>query len=824
MTSSLAKGDAFRDLVDEVLTAAGFRTRPESRLVFKKVDNIALWTRDELQGSVRYLFETKDYDGTLPKAECVEFITEYGSLVRSRDADQAWLISKGPISPDGKALIDNEPGLQCLTFLEFQRRLLLLETYLRDLVEERAQQRLPEYYIPPETLTGEDLEQKVRAWVAEANASPLFILGPYGKGKSTFATHIAAEFARAALADPTQRAPILVRLGEVVDEQSLDGLLGKVLASRYRVSNYHFETFRALNRLGRFLVIYDAFDEMKHGMTFSKFQTVLAELMRIDEGDARILVLGRDTALHDDVEFRAIIDGRQITGAGREVPDPRRRPYRTAQIRGFTVQEAHLYVRRYFPIRASQIAEQRGADLDADWVAGRINHLLSGDFDSLLERPVHAQMLCEIAAYPESKLQNLTVYELFDTFVHYLLDRETRKKGRHGAFDIPVRRAFNGSLAWWLWERGGASTTTLGDVPTALCTEAVHGVAHDLDEVALKRELIQGCLIEKSASTIYFGHRSLQEFLVADHLIATNLLEGGRAGVSSLERVFANVTPEIIEFIVAGVQTTSDRHQAALGWFDRLVSYRGVDVPLVAFHLFTRLAQALNVQVNDVAASPWLVWLEFFRVSGATDFAQRQRNTYNVLADLLRTVQKKGQEAQAAAAYALARVLQHAGRSEEGAALALAAMIPVEMIKTAIAAVRGKRSSRYPLRRDANFLLWSFLRASTVSVDGQVEVAIDVRTMLNDAQRALRMGLQEDSDAQGHEVIVSAQALYRALASLKVSDRDIDAIRPYFGEFEVRASITPLEVEIVPKKPPLAVSAPKFYGGGEAVPAPRKPG
>ncbi len=797
MISTVAKGNAFRDLVDRVLSAAGFRTDPEARVKHKKVDNRAIWNMDDLQGPVRYLFEAKDYNGTLPKTECAEFVAEYGSLVRSRDAEYAWLISKGPISPDGKALIENEPGLACMTFLEFQRRLLVLDGYLGDLVAERNASQLPDFYIRPETTAGKDLETDVRAWMNEDSAPPLFILGPYGKGKSTFANHLAAELAKEATTDPTLRAPILVRLGEIVDEQSLDGLIGKVLASRYRVARYHFETFKELNRLGRFLIIYDGFDEMKHGMTFVRFQQTLNELMRLDEGQARVLVLGRDTALHDDIEFRAIIDGRQTTRAGREVPDPNRRPYRTLQIRGFTVAEAQEYVRRYFPIRARQIFAQRGAELDDTWCASRIEALLSGRFDALLERPVHAQMLCEIAAYPESSLQNLTVYELFDTFVHYLLDRETQKKGRDANFDLAVRRSFNAALAWWLWERGGASTTTLADVPLQLCKEAASGVSHDLDDISLKRELIQGCLIEKAATTIYFGHRSLQEFLVADHLIETDLLENLATRQASLEGVIRNLTPEVIEFITAGVQTHQDRRAAALRWFDRLVGFRASELPFQGFALFVQLAQALLVQIGDPSASPWLVWLTFLQRSGARDFTQRTRNTFNVLADLFPLVHGKSEEAQAAASYALARVCQNLSAEETGSlSLAVGAMLDVPALKNAIGQVRGSRSSRHIVRRKDNFLLWSFLRSTSIDVSSDLTLVFDARTLLSDANKALRIGFAEDGEGPAPLARLPVQMLYQALSRLGVSDRDIDAIRPYFTEPATRKSITPLEVEV----------------------------
>jgi hypothetical protein len=657
MISTTDKGNAFRDVVDQVLSAAGFRTDPEARVHFKKVDNRAVYIRDEMNGVVRYLFETKDYEGALPKEACIHFAEEYGTLVDNGEADYAWLVSKGPISPDGKAFVEKRRGLQCLTFVQLQRRLLQLDGYLRTLMDERNAMRLAEYYVEPETPEGVSLEGLVQEWVEAADGPPLFVLATYGKGKSTFATHLAAKMAAAAMDDATLRVPVLVRLGEIVDEQSLDGLLGKVLASQYRIPNYHFDAFMELNRLGRFLVIYDGFDEMKHGMTFARFQHVLNELMRLDQGKARILVLGRPTALHDEQEFKAVIDGRQITAAGREVPANDRREYRKVEIRGFTITEAHDYVKRYFPIRVARISKQSNV-ADEAWVQQRIDHLVSGRFDELLERPVHAQMLCDIAAHPEYELENLTVYELFDTFVHYLLDRETKKKGRDPNFDLQLRRAFNGMLAWWLWERGGAGATTLGDIPEALCKEVARDVKHSHGEVGLRRELIQGCLVEKAADTIYFGHRSLQEFLVADHLIASDLLADDGGEVSGLERALKSITPEVISFIVAGVQTTPERREKALHWFERLPSLRGNSIPVTGFMLFPKLARAFDMSIEDPALSPWLLWAHFLQAAEMENFTQLRRGTFSVLTEVLWSTQRRTEESQAAALYAFAKTLR----------------------------------------------------------------------------------------------------------------------------------------------------------------------
>lgn len=64
-TSSVEKGNAFRDLVVSMLEAAGFASESEIRKNFKKVD--AIWRRDDIDGPRLHGTETKDYMATLTK-------------------------------------------------------------------------------------------------------------------------------------------------------------------------------------------------------------------------------------------------------------------------------------------------------------------------------------------------------------------------------------------------------------------------------------------------------------------------------------------------------------------------------------------------------------------------------------------------------------------------------------------------------------------------------------------------------------------------------------------------------------------------------------
>src|ERR1700757_1196656 len=83
----------------------------------------------------------------------------------------------------------------------------------------------------------------------------------------------------------------------------------------------------------------------------------------------------------------------------------------------------------------------------------------------------------------------------------------------NGPIKLPSRRKFNRSVAWWLWQQGGASTSVFHDLPVEMCKAAVVGIRHEFDIEGLKRELVAGCLVEKGGGTIYFAHRSIQEFL-----------------------------------------------------------------------------------------------------------------------------------------------------------------------------------------------------------------------------------------------------------------------------------------------------------------------
>ena len=308
MANTTDTGNQYRDAIAALLSAAGFQCRTEVLLGSKKVDLVAK-KRTQIEGEQTLLIETKCYTGTLDKDECIKFGYEYRQLIEKGHGDRAWLVSNSDISAAGKTLLDGDKRLSSFTTRELQRRLFNAEGYLQELIDQYERDEVEKFYIQPHTKNNEKLLDVVLSWVEESSSEPLAIIGGYGIGKSTFARAIAVKFARDALKSPTHRIPLLVPLGEVFDNQNIEGLMGKVFASQHRIEGYFYPLFETLNASGQFLIIFDGFDEMKHGMTIARFERNVSELMRLDKASAKLLVLGRDTAFQTDVEFRSIIQG-----------------------------------------------------------------------------------------------------------------------------------------------------------------------------------------------------------------------------------------------------------------------------------------------------------------------------------------------------------------------------------------------------------------------------------------------------------------------------------------------------------------------------------
>lgn len=113
-------------------------------------------------------------------------------------------------------------------------------------------------------ITGDDFTalKYFSDWLGASNKNQLVILGDVGSGKSTLVRFLVYDLARNYLKDPVRHpAPVLIPLGEVRKETSLEGVIHEHF-SRRNLPVANFRRFEHLVRLGKIILFFDAFDEM----------------------------------------------------------------------------------------------------------------------------------------------------------------------------------------------------------------------------------------------------------------------------------------------------------------------------------------------------------------------------------------------------------------------------------------------------------------------------------------------------------------------------------------------------------------------------------
>jgi predicted NACHT family NTPase len=279
--TTTAQGNAFRDDVAALLRAAHLEdVETEVRVRHKKVDITFFETT--LTQRRRVAVECKDYDRPLTKAQIKEEIySDYWPLIDEDEIDGLLIVGRVAPNADARSYIDSIRGFQFKTYMELQNGLMNFGSYLQAMRAQFQEQGLNQYYVKPRLEDGGDLEERILRWLGESSSRPVAILAGYGMGKTSFARRAASLVALEHSRSPDTRIPILIRLGEIANEQGLEGLLGKVFTATNVVRNYHFELFMELNRAGRFFIILDGFDEMKHTMSWAHFKYNFGELNRL---------------------------------------------------------------------------------------------------------------------------------------------------------------------------------------------------------------------------------------------------------------------------------------------------------------------------------------------------------------------------------------------------------------------------------------------------------------------------------------------------------------------------------------------------------------
>ena len=297
-----------------------------------------------------------------------------------------------------------------------------------------------------------------------------------------------------------------------------------------------------LNQRGKFVFIFDGFDEMKHALTWDLFKYNFSQINRAVQGNSRVIIAGRPNAFLSDAEHSWALRGTRIAG-DQKIKLPDWPEYHELMIQPFSKPEAQTFLRQYL----TQHLKSRGDLLDTankDWIETRVD-----EFDGLahqedFSRPVHLKIFADIATNRAIKLKEFSVYELYDLATQETIGREMEKLER-----LPIsgekRGKFLEDVAWWLWEKDSGRTLNFNphEVPTGIVRQVLSAEQEFTDE-GLLRELFSGAFIErKFGDNFYFAHRSFLEFFVAKKL------ERSSREKLPLSVINAAINEEILSFL-----------------------------------------------------------------------------------------------------------------------------------------------------------------------------------------------------------------------------------------------------------------------------------
>ncbi len=390
------------------------------------------------------------------------------------------------------------------------------ETFLEHEIEVR---RLRELYVPlccrrPEVdrqgeVQGEStipgLRKHVDRWLEQTLAEHISVLGEFGMGKTWFCLRLAdarlSDWRKAKAAGrPRGRFPLLIQLRDYVSAPTIESLLSDFFFNRFETRLPSLRAFEVLNRMGRFLLIFDGFDEMARRIDYQKVIDHFWELAKVVLPGSKAVLTCREEHFRYAREARAVLAGEEMASHAKIVLVPPRfdvvhlEPLEPEQIRQAIIK------------RHGKESGKRAADV----VLGHATLL------DLARRPVMVEMLME-------SLDELVGRERIVTSQVYLIatDRQIRKniKEERTFTTISDKVRFLCELAWEMHSSEslrlhyklfpGRIREIFGDV---VADEEKDHWAYDLTGQTL--------LVRDEHGNYTFAHRGLVEYFSAYRLLA----------------------------------------------------------------------------------------------------------------------------------------------------------------------------------------------------------------------------------------------------------------------------------------------------------------
>ena len=481
---------------------------------------------------LRLMVECKDYDvgQTVGIEEIKEFL---GTLlaVRGKQVDKGIVVARSGFTRAAKELAENA-GVEAVTFSDLQNQLVDFAPYLDRVIAEFDDNKVASNYIDLSYSESEDftqnadlihrpLEDAVNRVLFDNQKSRLALLGNFGTGKTTWCKKYARDLALKYRQEKAGRIPILISLSDYDSNVDIQQLVTNTLQYTYGV-RIDAQVCQELQRLGRFVILFDGFDEMAIRVDADVVRENLREISKIGRIPLNVYILTcRTHFFRDRVQAEVLTD--------------------------FDV----LYIPEW---GEAELREYLQCRFKTEWERQLKRIHGTHNLAELAQTPLFLEMI--VATLPElgDEVRRSDLYEKYTQ--GWIVEQSRRRGARLPADD---RRAFVSDLAIHLY-RDDKLAYHYRDFPSLI---KLRFKVEDAAQMDYLQSDVQNCTFVTRTGTGHyeFRHKSFMEFFVAK-AIALQIKEASQE-LLSLKLLPAEIRQFLAEMLQEAAPVDVLRHWLA---------------------------------------------------------------------------------------------------------------------------------------------------------------------------------------------------------------------------------------------------------------------
>jgi RNA polymerase sigma factor (sigma-70 family) len=312
-------GKYFEEEVLKILRVLGYTVERNVHIGGCQVDIYGEYRTGVI--SLKLMVECKDYsnDKSVGIEDLNKFFAVFTIARNCGIVDKGLFVTTNGFTPQAKTFACTA-GIELTTYSDLSTQLVNLDGYIDQIIQDYERTPVSKFYIDLSGTEEEEYEgnEDVKIYrpidtfvdrcLFKDKQSKLALLGNFGTGKSTFCRKYAYDLAKKYKKDNTNRIPVIISLKGYDSRFHIQQLVLDTLQYRYGV-NLTSPVSLALQRIGKFIFLFDGLDEMDAKANLDMVRANLRELRTISEiKENKFIVTCRTHFFRNKVQAEVLSD------------------------------------------------------------------------------------------------------------------------------------------------------------------------------------------------------------------------------------------------------------------------------------------------------------------------------------------------------------------------------------------------------------------------------------------------------------------------------------------------------------------------------------